>query len=216
METENSKINNNFNFNDREGDYQFQKGYHLNYRYEIIELLGKGSFGEAVKCYDHKNKEIVCVKIINSRDEFQNQGLIEIKILTSISLNDVNNESGNVRFFHYFHFRGHICLVFELLGQNLYEIIQLNDFNGLNLPLIRYYAMDLLFSLLFLRRVKVIHCDLKLEYILIVPNKKNKVKIIDFVSPCFQYEIMYSYIHSRFYRPPEVILDLEYNYEIDI
>ncbi len=216
METANPNINNNFNFNDREGDYQFQKGYHLNYRYEIIELLGKGSFGEAVKCYDHKNKEIVCIKIINSRDEFQNQAMIEIKILTSISLNDVNNESGNVRFFHYFHFRGHICLVFELLGQNLYEIIQLNDFNGLNLPLIRYYAMDLLFSLLFLRRVKVIHCDLKPENILIVPNKKNKVKIIDFGSSCFQYEIMYSYIQSRFYRAPEVILDLGYNYEIDI
>ena len=216
LENANPNINNKFNFNDREGYYQFQKGYHLNYRYEVIELLGKGSFGEAVKCYDHKNKEIVCIKIINSREEFQNQAMIEIKILTSISLNDVNNESGNVRFFHYFNFRGHICLVFELLGQNLYEIIQLNGFNGLNLPLIRYYTLDLLFSLMFLRRVKVIHCDLKPENILIVPNKKNKVKIIDFGSSCFQYEIMYSYIQSRFYRAPEVILDLGYNYEIDI
>ena len=216
IENTNPNINNKFNFNDKEGDYQFQKGYHLNYRYEIIELLGKGSFGEAIKCYDHKNKETVCIKIINSREEFQNQAMIEIKILTSISLNDVNNESGNVKFYHYFNFRGHICLVFELLGQNLYEIIQLNNYNGISLPIIRYYTIDLLFSLMFLRRVKIIHCDLKPENILIVPNKKNKIKIIDFGSSCFQYEIMYSYIQSRFYRAPEVILDLGYNYEIDI
>ena len=216
IQNTNPNINNKFNFNDREGDYQFQKGYHLNYRYEIIELLGKGSFGEAIKCYDHKNKETVCIKIINSRDEFQNQAMVEIKILTSISLYDVNNESGNVKFYHYFIFRGHICLVFELLGQNLYEIIQLNNFSGLSLPIIRSYTIDLLFSLMLLRRVKIIHCDLKPENILVVPHKKNKVKIIDFGSSCFQYEIMYSYIQSRFYRAPEVILDLGYNYEIDI
>ena len=216
IESTNPNINNKFNFNDREGDYLFEKGYHLNYRYEVINLLGKGSFGEAVQCYDHKNKEIVCIKIINSREEFQSQAMIEIKILTSISLNDLNNDSGNVKFYHYFNFRGHICLVFELLGENLYESIQLNNFNGLNLPLIRNYTVDILFSLLFLRRLRIIHCDLKPENILIVPNKTNKVKIIDFGSSCFQNEILYSYIQSRFYRAPEVILDLGYNFEIDI
>ena len=216
VELTNPNINNKFNFNDREGDYLFKKGYHLNYRYEIIGLLGKGSFGEAVQCYDHKNKEIVCIKIINSREEFQNQAMIEIKILTSISLNDVNNDSGNVKFYHYFNFRRHICLVFELLGENLYESIQLNNFNGLNLSLIRHYTIELLFSLMFLKRLKIIHCDLKPENILVIPNNKNKVKIIDFGSSCFQYEILYSYIQSRFYRAPEVILNLDYSFEIDM
>ena len=69
---------------------------------------------------------------------------------------------------------------------------------------------------MFLRRLKIIHCDLKPENILIVPNNNNKVKIFDFGSSCFQYEIMYSYIQSRFYRSPEVILDVGYSYEIDI
>ena len=216
IELANPNINNKFNFNDREGDYLFKKGYHLNYRYEIIGLLGKGSFGEAVQCYDHKNKEIVCIKIINSREEFQSQAMIEIKILTSISLNDVNNDSGNIKFYHYFNFRRHICIVSELLGENLYQIIQLNNFKGLNLSLIRYYTIELLFSLMFLKRLKIIHCDLKPENILVVPSNRNKVKIIDFGSSCFQYEIMYSYIQSRFYRAPEVILELGYSYEIDM
>ena len=212
----NPNIDGKFNFNDREGYYTFKKGYHLNYRYEIIGLLGKGTFGEAVQCYDHKNKEVVCIKIINARKEFQTQAMVEIKILTSISLNDTDNESGNVKFYQYFNFRSHICLVFELLGQNLFESLQTNNFNGLDLSMIRCYTTELLFSLMFLRKLKIIHCDLKPENILLVPKSKNKIKIIDFGSSCFEYEITYTYIQSRFYRAPEVILDLGYGFEIDI
>ena len=149
----NPNIDGKFNFNDREGYYTFKKGYHLNYRYEIIGLLGKGTFGEAVQCYDHKNKEVVCIKIINARKEFQTQAMVEIKILTSISLNDTDNESGNVKFYQYFNFRSHICLVFELLGQNLFESLQTNNFNGLALSKIRCYTIELLFSQMFLRKL---------------------------------------------------------------
>ena len=212
----NPKINGNYNFNDREGYYLFTKGDHLNYRYEIIQLLGKGTFGEALQCYDHKNKELVCIKIINARKDFKKQAMIEIKILTSISVNDTENESGNVKFYQYFNFRNHICLVFELLGQNLFESLQMNDFTGLDLTLIQNYAKELLFSLMFLRKLKIIHCDLKPENILLVPKSDSKIKIIDFGSSCFEYEITYTYIQSRYYRAPEVILELGYDYEIDI
>jgi dual specificity tyrosine-phosphorylation-regulated kinase 2/3/4 len=63
---------------------------------------------------------------------------------------------------------------------------------------------------MFLRKLKLIHCDLKPENILLVPKSKDKIKIIDFGSSCFEYEITYTYIQSRFYRAPEVILDLGY------
>ena len=212
----NPNIDGKYNFNDREGYYVFQKGHHLNYRYEMIGLLGKGTFGEAVQCYDHKTKEVVCIKIINARKDFQAQAMVEIKILTSISLNDTENESGNVKLYQYFNFRSHICLVFELLGQNLFELLQMNNFLGLDLSMIKNYTTELLFSLMFLRKLKIIHCDLKPENILLVPKSKNKIKIIDFGSSCFEYEITYTYIQSRFYRAPEVILDLGYGFEIDI
>ena len=213
------KIKNKFDpnkFNDEEGDYILNKGYHLNYRYEILGCLGKGSFGEAVKCYDHKNKDLVCVKIINSQKKFQNQALTEIKILSAISTYDINNDSNNVKFYNYFIFRNHICLVFELLGKNLYEYLQLNNFIGLEIAQIKNYAVQILFSLLFLRNINVIHCDLKPENILIFPNNPNQIKVIDFGSSCFETERIYLYIQSRFYRAPEVLLDLGYNYEIDM
>jgi dual specificity tyrosine-phosphorylation-regulated kinase 2/3/4 len=203
-------------FNDEEGDYIINIGTHLNYRYEIIECLGKGSFGEAIKCYDHKNKDLVCIKIINSQKKFQKQALIEIKILTEISTYDINNDTNNVKFYNYFIFRNHICLVFELLGINLYEYLQFNNFTGLDITQIKNYTTQILFSLLFLRNMNIIHCDLKPENILIFPKNPNQIKVIDFGSSCFENERIYLYIQSRFYRAPEVILDLGYNYEIDM
>ena len=213
------RIKNKFdsnNFNDEEGDYIINNGTHLNYRYEIIECLGKGSFGEAIKCYDHKNKDLVCIKIINSQKKFQKQALTEIKILSEISTYDINNDTNNVKFYNYFIFRGHICLVFELLGKNLYEYLQLNNFIGLDISQIKNYTTQILFSLLFLRNMNIIHCDLKPENILIFPKNPNQIKVIDFGSSCFENERLYLYIQSRFYRAPEVILDLGYSYNIDI
>ena len=213
------KIKNKFDnksYNDEDGDYIITTGTHLNYRYEILESLGKGSFGEAIKCYDHKNKDLVCIKIINSQKKFQNQAMTEIKILSLIASNDINNESNNVKFYNYFRFRNHICLVFELLGKNLYEYLQLNNFVGIDLSLIKCYTLQILFSLLFLRNLGIIHCDLKPENILIFPNNISQVKVIDFGSSCLENERIYLYIQSRFYRAPEVIFDLGYNYEIDM
>ena len=213
------KIKNKFDnksYNDEEGDYIITNGTHLNYRYEILDILGKGSFGEAIKCYDHKNKDLVCIKIINSQKKFQNQAMTEIKILSLISSCDINNDSNNVKFYNYFRFRNHICLVFELLGKNLFEYLQLNNFVGFDINLIKSYTQQMLFSLLFLRNMGIIHCDLKPENILIFPNNVSQIKVIDFGSSCLESERIYLYIQSRFYRAPEVIFDLGYNYEIDM
>ncbi|CAG8763140.1 3000_t:CDS:2, partial [Racocetra fulgida] len=54
----------NFGFDDDRGDYIVINNDHLCYRYEIVESLGKGSFGQVLKCLDHKTGEYVAVKII--------------------------------------------------------------------------------------------------------------------------------------------------------
>ena len=44
----------------------------------------------------------------------------------------------------------------------------------------------------------------------------DAIKIIDFGSACFEGKTMYSYIQSRFYRSPEVLLGVPYNGAIDM
>ena len=203
-------------FDDIEGDYILNPGDQIYYRYEIICLLGKGSYGEAVKCYDHKTKEYVCIKIIKSNRKFYNQAMIEIKLLEFISKNDIEGDTNIVKFYSHFKYRNHICLVFELLDINLYEYLKEKDFEGIDIKKIRSYATEILFALLFLKRHKIIHCDLKPENILLLKHSTNSVKVIDFGSSCFDKEKMYAYIQSRFYRAPEVILEQGYSVQIDM
>ena len=204
------------NYDDIEGDYIVYPGEQLNYRYEIIYLLGKGAYGEAVKCLDHKTNEYVCIKIIKSNRIFHNQAKIEIKLLEYISKHDKEGETNIVKFYSHFTFRNHICLVFELLDTNLFEYLKSRDFVGIEMKKIRSYTTEILFALLFLKQHKIIHCDLKPENILLVKDNKNSVKVVDFGSSCFDKEIIYSYIQSRFYRAPEVLLGQNYSVQIDM
>ena len=66
---------------------------------------------------------------------------------------------------------------------------------------------------------KIIHRDLKPENILIYPKGEggqNGIKVIDFGSSCYEHERIYTYIQSRFYRAPEIILGIPYTMAIDM
>ena len=115
-----------------------------------------------------------------------------------------------------FYFRNHLCITFELLSINLYEFIKNNNFQGLSLALIRRFAVQILNSLKYLYREQIIHCDLKPENILLKSANKSAIKVIDFGSSCFVENRMYTYIQSRFYRSPEVILGIPYGRGIDM
>jgi dual specificity tyrosine-phosphorylation-regulated kinase 1 len=123
-----------------------------------------------------------------------------------------------VRLLTHFMYRNHQCLVFEMLSLNLYELLKNTQFGGVSLNLIRKFAKQVLKALAFLARddVDIIHCDLKPENILLRHPKKSGVKVIDFGSSCRSNKRMYSYIQSRFYRSPEVMLGLPYSVAIDM
>jgi dual specificity tyrosine-phosphorylation-regulated kinase 2/3/4 len=74
----------NFGYDDERGDYTIVLGDHLCYRYEIIDILGKGSFGQVVRCIDHKTGVLVAVKIIRNKKRFHQQALVEVNILQKL------------------------------------------------------------------------------------------------------------------------------------
>jgi dual specificity protein kinase YAK1 len=89
---------------------------------------------------------------------------------------------------------------------NLYELIKQNHFRGLSCHLIRTLLEQLCDTMQLLRAARVIHCDLKPENVLLVKLTSAQIKLIDFGSACMEYQTVYSYIQSRFYRSPEVML----------
>ena len=81
---------------------------------------------------------------------------------------------------------------------------------------LKRFAIQLLEALRMIKRHKIIHCDLKPENILIDDKSNNSLKLIDFGSSCFEHERIYTYIQSRFYRAPEIILGMSYGTNIDM
>eukprot|EP01135_Chromosphaera_perkinsii_P012406 Nk52_evm17s2657 gene=Nk52_evmTU17s2657 len=211
-----TKYNNGFD--DENYDYIIHSGDKLYDRYEIINLIGKGSFGQVVKCYDLEVNEYVAIKIIKNKKPFYNQAQVEIKLLKHIIEHDPQDKYYIVRMKTYFEFRNHLCIVFEMLSYNLYDLLRNTNFLGVSLNLIRKFAHQILTSLMFLSsgNVNIIHCDLKPENILLRNPKRSGIKLIDFGSSCYSDERIYQYIQSRFYRSPEVLLGIPYTVNIDM
>eukprot|EP01063_Lacrimia_lanifica_P030890 TRINITY_DN4996_c0_g2_i1.p1 TRINITY_DN4996_c0_g2~~TRINITY_DN4996_c0_g2_i1.p1 ORF type:complete len:525 (+),score=138.28 TRINITY_DN4996_c0_g2_i1:212-1786(+) len=206
----------NFGYDDDRGDYRLILNDHILYRYEVLSLLGKGSFGQVVKCLDHRTGQHIALKIIRNKRKFHKQAMIEIKLLQHLRANDRDQNYNVVQMHDYFLFRNHICMVFDLHSVNIYEFLKMNKFQPLNLNLVRKFAVQLLRSLAYLFREKIIHCDLKPENILLKQANRAGIKLIDFGSSCFEHERLYTYMQSRFYRAPEVILAIPYGRPIDM
>lgn len=97
-------------YDDDQNDYNTYVGEHINYRYEILDILGKGSFGQALKCIDHKKQILVAVKIIKSKKRLYKQAALEVKILKYIKDQDPHDKAHVVQILDSFMFRNHVVI----------------------------------------------------------------------------------------------------------
>lgn len=186
-------------------------------RYLILDVLGQGTFGQVVKCQNLRTQEVVAVKVIKNKTAYFNQSMMEVSVLDLLNQKlDKNDDHHLLRLKDTFIHRQHLCLCFELLSVNLYELIKQNQFRGLSTTLVRVFAQQLLNGLTLLNKARLIHCDLKPENILLKNLESPIIKIIDFGSACDERQTVYTYIQSRFYRSPEVLLGLPYSSAIDM
>ncbi|XP_056595614.1 homeodomain-interacting protein kinase 3a isoform X1 [Triplophysa dalaica] len=204
-----------------DGDYQLVQHEVLcsmKHTYEVLEFLGRGTFGQVVKCWKRGTNEIVAVKILKNHPSYARQGQIEVSILARLS--GENAEEHNlVRAFECFQHRNHTCLVFEMLEQNLYDFLKQNKFSPLPLKVIRPVLQQVAMALKKLKSLGLIHADLKPENIMLVDPVRQpfRVKVIDFGSASHVSKAVCStYLQSRYYRAPEIILGLPFCEAIDM
>jgi serine/threonine protein kinase len=170
-----------------------------------------------VKCQRIKTGELVAVKVIKNQPAYFNQSMMEVTVLELLNgKHDPHDRHHIVRMKDTFIFRQHLCVVVELLSLNLYELIKQNQYRGFSLQLCRVFLAQILDAMRVLKEAKIVHCDLKPENILLKSLDSPGIKVIDYGSACHEQQTLYTYIQSRFYRSPEVLLGLPYTAAIDM
>lgn len=168
---------NNCEYDNEQGSYIHIPHDHIAYRYEVLKVIGKGSFGQVVKAYDHKKRENVALKMVRNEKRFHRQAQEEIRILEHLREQDKDNTMNVIHMFDSFTFRNHTCITFELLSINLYELIKKNKFQGFSLQLVRKFSHSLLQCLHALNKNRIIHCDMKPENVLLKQQGRSGIKV---------------------------------------
>ena len=143
-------------------------------------------------------------------------GIKEIEILQQLMQADPEDKKHVIRLERQFEHKGHLCMVFENLSINLREVLKKFGRDvGINLKAVRAYAQQLFLGLSLLRKCNILHADLKPDNVL-VNESRNHLKICDLgsASDASDNEIT-PYLVSRFYRAPEIILGMPYDFAID-
>lgn len=168
---------NNSEYDNEHGSYIHIQNDHVAYRYEVLMVIGKGSFGQVVKAYDHKTHEHVALKMVRNEKRFYRQAHEEIRILEHLRKQDKDNAMNIIHMYRSFEFRNHVCITFEILYINLYELIRRNKFYGFSLQLVRKFAHALLQCLDALAKNKIIHCDMKPENVMLKQQGRSGIKV---------------------------------------
>ncbi|KAK7041529.1 serine/threonine protein kinase, CMGC [Paramarasmius palmivorus] len=156
-------------------------------RYEVVRKLGWGHFSTVWLVKDTKSDRHVALKIVKSAPRYTETALDEIKLLQKLANSDdpSNPHPGKthvIDFLDHFQHKGpngtHVCMVFEVLGENLLALIRRHQSQGVPLPLVKQIAKQVLEGLDYMHRIcGVIHTDLKPENILIsIPNVEDLIR----------------------------------------
>lgn len=159
----------------------------------------------------------MAIKILRANDIFLRSGEKEIDVIKLLNQNDPNSRKHIIKLLDNFEYRKHLCLVFEQMDRDLRETLKMYGRRiGLSLEAVKSYSKQLFVALAHMRKLKIIHSDLKPDNILITNNNKT-IKVCDFGTALTTDEAnLVDYMQSRYYRAPEIILGGPYDTAIDM
>ncbi|KAK3679298.1 U4/U6 small nuclear ribonucleoprotein prp4 [Recurvomyces mirabilis] len=200
-----------------DGHYRVILGELLDERYAVQQQIGKGTFATVVKAKDERTGLPVAIKIAANNETMYKAGQKEMDFLKLLNESDPEDKKHVIRLLRSFDHKGHMCIVFEALSADLRDVLKKFGRNvGLNLKAIRSYTQQMFLSLSHMKKCQILHADLKPDNIL-VSERRNLLKVCDLGTAAFATDTeLTPYLVSRFYRAPEVILGMPFDYAIDM
>lgn len=170
-------------------------GYHTCYigetyknnKYTLVRKLGWGHFSTVWLARDNDKQCHVAMKIVRSAKHYTDTAVDEIKLLDKVTTSDVHHPGHEhvIQLLDTFTHKGpngvHVCMVFEVLGENLLGLIRRYKHRGIPVVFVKQIAKQLLSALDFLHRMcGVIHTDMKPENVLIeIGDVEQIVRLVE-------------------------------------
>lgn len=143
-------------------------------KYTVVRKLGWGHFSTVWLSKDNTTGKHVALKVVRSAAHYTETALDEIKLLNKVveANKDHPGRRHVVSLLDSFNHKGphgmHVCMVFEVLGENLLGLIKRWNHRGIPMPLVKQITKQVLLGLDYLHReCGIIHTDLKPENVLI-------------------------------------------------
>ncbi|XP_017270448.1 NUAK family SNF1-like kinase 1 [Kryptolebias marmoratus] len=184
-----------------------QHKHNLKHRYEVMETLGRGTYGKVKKAVEKASMRTVAIKSI--RKERITDDLDRIHIQREIEITSSLRHPNIIRFHEVFESRDKIVIVMEYASRGeLYDYIQ--ERKRLPEPDARSIFRQITSAVHYCHKNGVVHRDLKLENILL--DQDLNVKLADFgLSNNFQRgSLLQTYCGSPLYASPEIVKGLPY------
>ena len=196
--------------------YHADEGDQVAYRFEVGSLIGKGAFAKAFKCHDHKHGRDVALKITRRGARYTRAAMNELELL--LQTRDAPNV---VTMYKGFAFRDHRVISMELMHQSVYDALRNRDYQPFSWPEVRRVCVDVGAGLRQLHEQDIVHLDVKPENLLLTAPLEApgcRVKLCDLGSAVklTSFTLPHHYVASRYYRPPEVYLQLGYTVTADV
>jgi len=192
---ENKDINKDVNIdNNKDENKDNNKEEDYRNKYEILNLIAKGGYGEVYKAKIKKTGELRAIKLIskvnikqnlrneyNTNDiegafnEFQNRLLDEIKYMEICSKNNTNSNS--IKYYDYYNTNENLVIVMELCDTNLQLLLNERQ-EGFVVGEILDILNQLNNTFKIMKDNKIIHRDLKLANILVKYEDNDKKNLL--------------------------------------
>lgn len=231
IETQGSKVSQVI-LTDETGHIKWHAGQRLN-EFEVETALGEGAFGRVLRVRNVNTGQKAALKVIKNEQEDISSARSEVVALAMIARKDPSDQSFCIKMLSSFTYGGHVCIAFPLLAMSVFDFGRANNYEPFKIDEVRHIAFQLCTAVQFLHDSNLIHTDLKTENMFFVnasytivfcETRKKELKRLRYTDirlGDFGHAIRKSGNHrdiitTRYYRPPEVIMKLDWNHTCDI
>lgn len=198
-----------------------QEGCVLGGRWQVGHHLGAGAFAQVYQCKDRNGgSKDIALKVMKCTEQAQDEARVEAQLATQLAQAVGYPAQCIVAPMGMGRIQNHVVLATEMMGNDLGKDLKSRD-TSYSVREVASVLRDVLSAVRFLHSMELIHCDIKLDNIVLQPSQPRQLpraKMVDFgsVRKVKEGRLNHALVQTNQYRAPEVFLGAGWAKGIDV